>query len=385
MVALAGGISSAFAQGGTYQVVYAFDGSGGFAPQGTPVADGAGNLYGTTAGGCGYYGIVYKLAPDGAQTVLHCFKGKRDGAYPYGGLLRDSKGNLYGTTTEGGINNNGTVFRVAPDGKEKVLYAFTGGSDGATPYAGLIRDKANNLYGTTYWGGTGNSGIIFKLTPQGAETVLYTFSGGGDGANPLGNLMEDAAGNLYGTASWGGGNFAGTVFKLAPDNSLTTLYTFTNQSDGGHPYGGVIADKSGNLYGTTAYGGAGYGTVFMLAPNGAETVLHDFAGGSDGENPQAGLIADKAGDLYGTTLLGGAGGYGTIFEIAPGGSETVLYSFAGGSDGAYPYAGLIKDRAENGSFYGAASFGGTGGYGTLFKVGNQQPVALAGATDVSSK
>jgi uncharacterized repeat protein (TIGR03803 family) len=236
------------------------------------------------------------------ETVLYSFKGGSDGSNPAAGLIVDSSGNLYGTTFNGGGGSGcgsdfgcGTAFKLAPDGTETVLHAFTGGSDGGLPEAGLIADGSSNLYGTAYQGGASNLGVVFKLAPDGTETVLYSFKGGGDGGVPAGTLIADSSGNLYGTTSEGGGsgcfgNGCGTVFKLAPDGTETVLHAFTGGSDGAHPNVALIADGAGNLYGTTGGGGItlcyeGCGTVFKLAPDGTETVLHAFTGAATGIFP----------------------------------------------------------------------------------------------------
>jgi uncharacterized repeat protein (TIGR03803 family) len=253
----------------------------------------------------------------------------------------DKKGNLLGTTPYGGASAGGTVFKVVPKGRETVLYSFAIGSDGNAPLAGLIKDKAGNLYGTTYEGGDTSCyngygcGTVFKLTPDGTETVLYAFQGGSDGAVPQASLIMDEAGNLYGTTVRGG-NISdcdrygcGTVFKLAPDGTETALHAFAGgPNDGANPVGDLIADKKGNLYGTTAEGGRaggdGAGIAFKLVPDGTETVLYSFCAQTDctdGGNPLAGLIKDKAGNLYGTGQLGGnssnCDGHncGVVFEI----------------------------------------------------------------------
>jgi len=382
-------------------VLYAFKGgSDGAYPWAGLIEDSAGNLYSTTRGGggrgCGAQGCgtVFRLAPDGTETVLHAFHGQKHGISPEAGLIADKAGNLYGTTNGGGSGcfhyGCGTVFKVAPNGTETVLYSFEGNDhdDGTGPQAPLIENKAGNLYGTTSGGGgTGCSdgfgcGTVFKLAPDGTETVLHAFAGGNDGANPLAGVIEGEAGDFYGTTMWGGGegcdyvgfSGCGTVFKVAPNGTETVLYSFAGGSDGANPYAGLIQDKAGNLYGTTNDGGIGCkatngcGTVFKLAPDGTETVLHAFAGGSDGAYPWAGLIRDEGGNLYGTTAEGGGRGChnylyhgcGTIFRLAPDGAETVLYAFSKlQRHGALPYAGLMK--GGDGQLYGTASEGGDTG------------------------
>ncbi|MGH6889209.1 MAG: choice-of-anchor tandem repeat GloVer-containing protein [Rhizomicrobium sp.] len=376
------------AQAKGFAVLYSFaGGSDGIWPEADLIRDENGNLYGTTDYGGGQgcnnsneCGTVFKLAPDGTETVLHAFTGGRDGSDPFASLIMDKNGNLYSTTNSGGRDNVGTVFKLAPDGTETVLHAFTGGEfnfDGGYPYAGLIEDRDGNFYGTTGFDGAFSGGTVFRLAPGGKEKVLHAFGNGSDGWEPYARLVRDKSGNLYGTTSYGGGTGCfgtgcGTVFKLAPDGTETVLYAFTGGSDGNGPYAGLIEDKNGNLYGTTVQGGGtgcndgGCGIIFKLAPDGTETVLHAFTGGADGLYPFAGLIEDKNGNLYGTASAGGGDGNGTVFKLAPDGTETVLHAFTGGSGGAGPYAGLIKDA--NGNLYGTTYAGGAYGYGTVFRV-----------------
>jgi uncharacterized repeat protein (TIGR03803 family) len=382
-LALALPLGGAQAQTGE-TVLYSFQGgSDGTSPRAGLIGDKSGNLYGSTywGGGSGCddglgCGTIFELASGGAETVLHAFAGQpNDGAWPSAGVIADKAGNLYGTTSQGGANNAGAVFEIAADGTETMLYSFTGGSDGGDPVGGLIADKKGNLYGTTSAGGTDNAGTVFKVAPDGTETVLYSFTGGSDGGAPAAGLIADKAGNFYGTTPQGGANNWGTVFEFATDGTETVLYSFTGGHDGGYPLAGVIADKAGNLYGTTENGGKGHvGTVFELATDGTESVLHAFSlRNNDGKYPSAGLVADKAGNLYGTTPAGGKYDDGAVFEVTPAGAETVLYSFAGGSDGAFPYAGLTLDKAGN--LYGTTEEGGAGttcanGCGTIFEIEN---------------
>ena len=434
--------------------VYCTDGIKPFAGL---IEDASGNLYGTTQGGgstnsaacnsgsCGY-GTVFKLTTSGSvftKTVLYNFCSQAyctDGANPAAGVIEDASGNFYGTTVNGGTNLGGTVFRLTPSANgytESVLYNFCsqgGGActDGVNPQAGLIEDSSGNLYGTTWLGGTGVTlvnggyayGTVFMLAPSGSGyrySVLYNFcpttSPGFclDGAAPLGALIEDASGNLYGTTALGGagthalecnGIGCGTVFKLSPNSSgyvETVLHSFCSQgggncTDGAYPYdASLIEDASGNFYGTTSAGGVnscdtpGCGTVFKLTPNGngsyTESVLHSFDY-TDGTSPDAGLIEDASGNLYGTTSNGGAGlswrcqgcGSGTVFELSPSGSgytETVLYNFCsqGGeacTDGVMPMAGVIQDASGN--LYGTTWEGGNGNdWGTVFKLSPAPP------------
>ena len=369
------------------------------------IADGAGNLYGTTFGGGSdqSYGTIFKMTPTGTETVLHRFNGE-DGAGPEAGLIADAAGNLYGTTKYGGLNY-GTVFKLTlnPDGtySHGILHSFAGYPIDGTAPDGLVADAAGNLYGTTTAGGASSCGgfgcgTAFKLTrnPDGtySETVLYSFIGrsgdgwfgGSDGQYPFSGLIADSGGNLYGTTYYGGGigcepYGCGTVFRLTPNPdgsySESVLHSFSGGSDGAAPYAGLLADTGGNLYGTTSTGGgavvcsAGCGTVFKLTvnPDGtySESVLHSFAGGSDGEAPYADLIADAAGNLYGTTSAGGVvDAFGTVFVLRPTGALVVLHRFTFG-EGANPFAGLMADAAGN--LYGTTHAGGSDNFGTVFK------------------
>ena len=382
--------ASPSAEAQTLTVLYNFAGSpDGSAPVAGLVRDAAGNLYGTTSVGGNNNGTVFEVSSQGTETILHTFRGKPDGSQPWAGLVRDAQGNLYGTTAYGGAFNFGTVFKVTPAGKERVLYSFTGAPDGATPFAGLIRDSAGNLYGTTSYGGSGTCtgggqgcGTVFKLSASGTETVLHSFAGGTDGERPMAGLVRDSAGNLYGTTAAGGGancsdssvNGCGTVFRLSNTGVETVLHSFAGYpTDGESPYAGLIIGAKGNLYGTTVMGGAhGYGTVFKLTQAGKETLLYSFTGiGNDGISPSAGVVRN-GGNIYGTTQAGGgtgcAGdGCGTVFKLTNTGTETVLCAFEVGNDAAVPFAGLILDPAGN--LYGTTSNGGTaGGPGTVFKL-----------------
>ena len=243
---------------------------------------------------------------------------------------------------------------------ETVLYGFAGSPDGGGPGAALIRDKEGNLYGTTLaggvynacYGGSSGCGTVFKLTPSGTETILWSFGNGKDGSSPSGSFIFDK-GNLYSTTRYGGAYNGGTVFKLTPSGTETILWSFGNGADGYNPYAGLVVDKLGNLYGTTSAGGAtscynGCGTVFRLTPSGTETVLYSFGSQSgDGYFPLAGLTMDAKGNLYGTTLAGGAYNQGTVFKLTPSGTETILWSFGNEWDGAWPNGGLVFDHKGN--------------------------------------
>ncbi len=392
----------------TETILYSFTGSpDGEYPLAGVTFDAQGNLYGTTGSGGAYGGgMAFEVTVGGEETALHSFRSYRppsvvlrgsrltDGSGPSGRVVFDPDANLYGTTGAGGTSTNcgdvpgcGTVFKIASDGTETVLYSFTGTPDGSDAVGGMVLDTQGNLYGTTWGGGAYRSGTVFKLTPGGTETVLYSFAGGADGLAPSGDLVLDAQGNLYGTTFYGGGNGCwesygcGTVFKLTPNGAETVLYRFIGYPGGSQPNGGLVFDSQGNLYGTTNlnwYGGeSGYGTVFKLTPGGTETVLYTFTGGADGANPLAGLIFDTEGNLYGTTRSGGTStscdgsGCGTVFKLTPDGTETALYNFTGGADGSGPIGSLIFDK--QGDLYGATEMGGSSGCngpgcGTVFKL-----------------
>jgi len=365
-------LSSAIASAQSETVLYTFSGAhDGAFPYSTLVRDAQGNFYGTTlAGGASVlWGSVFEVTATGKEIILHNFSGKKDGASPTPSLVRAARGNLYGTTSGGGRTGNGEVFEISPDGTMRILYNFTGGIDGKWPQAGLVADAKGNLYGTTYYGGAFGNGVVFRVTPNGQESVWHHFRNQEDGGHPLaGALIRDAAGNLYGTTSTGGAANQGTVFQLMPNGTLNTLHSFLGGNDGTRPESGLIRDSSGNLYGTTSNGGgtADSGVVYKVAPDGSETILYAFTGGLDGAFPMGGVTRDGAGALYGTTVGGGAAAFGTIFKLTPGGVETVLYSFTDGADGAAPWGGLIRDKSGN--FYGTSSSGGAAQEGTVFEL-----------------
>ena len=460
-------------------VPYTFSGgSDGASSAAALIFDSKGNLYGTTVNGgdtsgancpglnpptgCG---VVFELSPPNSGTgpwtesVLYTFTGGSDGAYPQASLIFDSKGNLYGTTSNGGklsgticsgLGGCGVAFELTPPKSgtgswtETPIYTFTGtNSDGAVPYASVIFDAKGNLYGTTIGGGTGDAkgnnqdGTVFELTPPSGgtgpwtETTLYSFIGDGNGGDPAGNVVFDTNGNLYGTTVLGGiisgvncgaSVGCGVVFELSPPSggsgpwTETPIYSFAGKADGSYPYAGVIFDsKEGNLYGTTATGGAksgpvckgtnGCGVVFEVSPpsggsgNWTESVIYTFGGGSDGGFPYAGLIFDSNGNLYGTTVQGGNttgancsdfDGCGVVFKLSPpsGGTgawtETPAYAFNGASDGGFPYAPPVLDFHAD--LFGTTSDGGTlsgsnctdeGGCGVVFELSPQVgPVVL---------
>ena len=320
-------------------------------------------------------------------TMLHMFNGT-DGANPFGALIQATDGNFYGTTELGGDNvcqgsGCGTVFRITPDGTLTTLYSFcaqAGCPDGQMPFGGLIQATDGNFYGTTLWGGAYGHGAVFKITPASTLTTLHSFDST-DGANPYAGLIQATDGNFYGTTYAGGPYGHGAVFKITPAGTLTTLYGFcslTNCTDGDAPTAGLIQATDGNFYGTTHYGGADRwnGTVFKITPAGTLTTLHSFKK-SAGCQPNAGLIQATDENFYGTIPFCGAHGYGTVFEITPAGTFASIHSFDL-TDGALPYAGLIQ--AADRSFYGTTTNGGTScpayGCGTAFRLAVAPAVTL---------
>jgi uncharacterized repeat protein (TIGR03803 family) len=344
--------------GGTETLLHTFTFGVGSYPEGSLAWDGQGNLYGATVGASSifydpvYLGSVFVLKKR-SFGYLHSYKDGEGGAVPNSGLVMDTQGNVYGTTVFGGDYpcstgyGCGTVYRVTPHKVYTVLYNFMGGTDGESPNGHLVLDSDGNLYGTTDLGGgagTGCGGMlnrycgtVFKLAPDGTETILHSFAGGVDGENPNGGLVLDAQGNLYGTTSGGGagcsgGNGCGTVFKVTAGGKETVLYSFMGGTDGSIPLAGLVMDAQGNLYGTTGAGGSGCslsgwcGTVFKVTPTGDETILYRFTGGADGALPEGALILDAKGSLYGTTYAGGIDkctedgtppGCGVVFKVTP--------------------------------------------------------------------
>lgn len=377
----------------TFKSLYSFTGGNdGGGPLGPFAIDAEGNLYSATAysqNGIGG-GTVFKLSQAGKLSVLHSFTGGEngDGANDSSGVIRDLAGDIYGTTQTGGFNNQGVVFKVTKSGKESVLHRFTGGSDGMEPTAGLVRDSAGNLYGTTGGGARCVAcGTVFKVDKAGKETVLYRFKGAPDAAHVLfGNLFLDGTGNLFGVTYYGGlttGCAApqlgcGTVFEVSPNGrggwSEKVFYRFKGGAAGAYAYSGLVRDANGNFYGTTEWGGnsgcsgLGCGTVYKLDSSGNETVLYRFTGGSDGQAPGEVLILDGHGNLYGTASEGAKGacsdGCGTVFKLDTTGKLTVLHSFSE-ADGAHPLS-LLRDTAGN--LYGTTSFGGSSNWGTVFEI-----------------
>jgi len=346
------------------------------------------NFYGTTSSGgancpdigCG---TVFRISPSGTYTTLYSFAGSPDdGADPEGGLVQGTDGYFYGTTEEGGTNgcNCGTVFRISPSGSYTNLYSFGNSPpDGVNPFGALVQGSDSNFYGTTRLGGAnsapnGGPGTVFRISSSGSYTSLYSFADyPTDGVNPSGALVQGSDSNFYGTTSSGGANlFYGTVFRISPNGTETTLYSFgSSPGDGTGPESGLVQGSDGNFYGTTFGGGTNlyYGTVFQISPSGSYTNLHSFAGApNDEKGPSGALVQGSDSNFYGMASGGGTNcNCGTVFRISPSGSYTNLYSFAGSPyDGANPYAGLV--RGSDGNFFGTTIAGGSLNFGTVFEL-----------------
>jgi uncharacterized repeat protein (TIGR03803 family) len=380
----------------TTTVIYSFAGDeDGEYPSTDLVMDKAGNFYGTSVQGGDFGGgTVFQLSRSGntwVHTVLYSFMAGADGGQPYGGVTLDPEGNLYGTGVVGGSGGTcvedgcGVVYKLTNNGgtwTESVIHDFTGGDDGYGPGSPVTLDKKGAIYGMTPTGGAYGLGVIYQLkldrNGQWRLDVIHAFTGGNDGGSgSAGRLLLDGHGNVYGVATVGGAHGSGTAFKLTRSHNkwrFRTLYAFKGMPDAGFPYGGLTFDGSGNLYGTTYYDGANdLGSVYELSyDNGVwtESVLYSFVGGSDGSNSISSLVFDDAGNLYGTTSEGGAPGCscGTVFKLSNSDgkwTETVAYAFTGVPDGAFAYNGLVSDEAGN--FYGTTVHGGADDEGSIYQ------------------
>ena len=374
-VFLLGLATAPVSMGQTFKTLLDFNGADGANPVYTSLSQGRdGNLYGTTLGGGSYGGgTVLRITPAGALQTVYSFCSQTnctDGSGPYAGLVEGSDGDFYGTTYSGGTSGVfGTVFKITPAGALTTLHSFDL-SDGAGPDSGLVQAANGDFYGTTTGGPDSNNGTVFKITSAGSLTTLHIFDGT-DGSGPVGNLVQAADGNLYGTTPYGGVGY-GTIFKISLSGTLTTLHSFT-LTDGSYPYGGLVQGSDGSFYGAT-YGGGdtsncfgnGCGTVFKITPGGTLTTLHVFES-TEGANPVAGLIQATDGNFYGTTYAGGnAGDWGTVFKVTPSGAVSTLHSFDG-NDGGQPYGPVAQ--ATNGNLYGTATNGlGTASQGTIFVI-----------------
>lgn len=386
----------------TLKTLVSFNGTNGKNPLAGLVGDAIGNLFGTTFGTIGSVngdpaGTVFEVAKTFSgyattPTTLFTFTvGSANGAFPQGGLIVDANGNLFGTTVGGGANNSGTVFEIVKTSQgyastPTILVSFNG-ANGAGPTGGLILDDAGNLFGTTAAGGANDLGTVFEIVkvPQGgyasAPTTLVSFNGS-DGSAPVGSLIADAQGNLFGATTLGGINNNGTLFELRKTangyaSSPTLLVAFTGQPGGANPNAGLIIDANGNLFGTTLNGGTlDAGTVFELVKNANAYASTPTILASLNSLPRAPLIADAQGNLFGTSTMGGDTDQGAVFEIAKtangyANTATILVSFMNNptiKTGSSPQDGLISDA--NGNLFGTTAAGGPGGNGTVFEITN---------------
>jgi uncharacterized repeat protein (TIGR03803 family) len=379
----AAAVIAAPAQSIFFTTLASFNGTDGSYPASLVQAS-DGNFYGTTVNGGAYrYGTAFKITPGGVLTTLYSFCSQpncADGSGPFAALVQATDGNFYGTTYGGGTYSSGTAFKITPGGTLTTQYSFCSQpncADGAGPFAALVQATDGSFYGTTYQGGTNDGGTVFKITPSGTLTTLHSFDGS-DGLYPDTPLTQGSDGTFYGTTQQGGAGSAGTVFKITPSGNLTTLHSFDG-SDGLYPNTPLTQGSDGNFYGAAEQGGAyRSGTVFKITPAGTLTVLHSFDG-SDGYIPLAVLVQASDGNFYGLTDLGGTYSSGTVFKITPGGTLTTLYSFCSQSgciDGANPDGGLVLGRDSN--FYGTTSEGGAFGDGTVFRLDVVPPCAICG-------
>jgi uncharacterized repeat protein (TIGR03803 family) len=343
-----------------------------------------GNFYGTTpSGGSGNMGTIYRMTPSGAVTILHAFAGP-EGLDPLAPLIVGPDGNFYGTTTLGGpglFNGNGVVFRITPTGAYTVLHFFNG-SDGRFPQAGLAAGKDGNFYGTTSSGGASDAGTVFRITPSGTLTTLHSFSGP-DGSMPNGPLVMPPDVNFYGTTSGGGAANGGTVFRISMSGAFTLLHSFTfTPPDGNTPRGGLALGSDLNLYGTLEFGGANSsGAAYRISMAGQYTLLHSFSF-PEGANPLAGLLLANDGKFYGTNSGGGANNNGTIFSMTPSGVVNVVRSLNAATDGGFPNAELIQ--ANDGRIYGISSDGGAFSQGTVWRFSLQGPATVTARASVNT-
>ncbi|HWA92460.1 MAG TPA: choice-of-anchor tandem repeat GloVer-containing protein [Rhizomicrobium sp.] len=367
-------------------ILYSFEGtSDGRAPSYLLLRDDKGALYGTTVGGgAGQAGVVYKLSRAGELTVLHDFAGGMDGSSPSSNVVMDSKKTLYGATYHGGngaiaggdcdSGDCGTIYKIKKSGRASIIHAFTGMEDGGNPSGDIAMGTDGSLYGTTTHGGAGQHGVVFKVGRDGKFSVLHAFAGGpDDGERPVGDLILDDDGNIYGTAAAGGAESSGTVFKVAPGGTMTLLHSFGGDDTGFEPLGGLLRDGDGNLYGTTAFGGSGgFGAVFKLTPGGTASLVRAFTNDANGGTPGGHLTWGPAGNIYGIAASGGTvtgdcpNGCGLVYSLALNGKLKVLHRFGGAGDGRTPGYGMVPD--DQGLLYGASGNGGASNAGAVYRI-----------------
>lgn len=376
-------LTSAMSSAQTFTTLLSFDKTDGVSPLGPLILGPGGDFYGTTGnGGTDDFGTFFKITTKGDLTTLYTFLCSppvcADGYNPQA-IALGSDGNFYGVTYNGGINSGGTVFKITPQGALTTLYSFCSQpacTDGQEPNGPLVMGRDGNFYGTTYSGGsaggTGGAGTIFKITTNGTLTTLYSFcsqSHCADGQLPVTGLIQSRDGNFYGTTPYGGADFYGVAFKITPAGTLTVLHSF-DQTDGANPQSPLLLGTNGYFYGMTYEGGSsGNGTVFRMSSTGKLTTLADFDG-TNGENPYVGGLVELGGNFYGTTLRGGANQMGTAFKVTPRGAVTVLYNFCSVGGGACNDGAAPNSiaLAPTGIFFGTTELGGTSNDGTLFQL-----------------
>jgi uncharacterized repeat protein (TIGR03803 family) len=354
--------------GANFSVIKGFE-DWGKAPNGDLLLGDDGNFYGMTytGGTYTYPGTIFMMTPTGAITILRQLNGSVDGQYPYGELTKGADGNFYGVTSSGGTNTYGTIFKITPTGAYTVLKNFNISTDGSNPRGHLVLAADGNFYGMTYGGGQYGYGTIFKITPGGTFTTIHSLNKTTEGSNSYSSLTLGKDGNLYGVTCYGGTYNYGTVFKITTSGTFTVLRHLNGSTDGGNSQGDLIQAKDGNFYGM-CYGGGTYanGTIFKITSSGTFTVLKALSSGKDGGYPYGNLFQNSDGVLYGMTRSGGANGDGAVFSITTAGVYKLLHSFSHATEGGTPSGSLIK--GNDGNLYGMTSTGGAFGWGTAFKV-----------------
>jgi uncharacterized repeat protein (TIGR03803 family) len=352
------------------------NGTKGNGPHGPLVQGFDGNFYGTALlGGTHSWGVVFKMTPAGALSVVYNFMGAADGGEPQAGLVQGTDGNFYGTTLIGGCAGCGTVFKITPGGALTTLHTFVGNPDGGRPVGGLTQGLDGNFYGTTLLGGSNSNGTFYQVTPSGTLTILHSFTGSTDGAQPSSSIVQAADGNFYGTTNAGTTNGNGTIFKFTQAGMFSTVYTFPAYGGPQSSVAGLVQGADGNLYGTTSGGGNGFGTAFKFAFDGMLTTIYSFHGNtSDGSQPVPGMMVGSDGNFYGTTST-------TLFQLTPGGAERTLFNYTSNANSTtigMTTAGLIQ--ATDGDFYGTCVNGGDNELGCVFRlqVSGVTPAFFAG-------
>jgi uncharacterized repeat protein (TIGR03803 family) len=358
-------VSRASARDVFYEVVHDFTGASGAGSGARVTVMKNGDMYGTTDfGGAHGDGVVYKVASDGTESVLYSFTGGTDGSEPDGGVIVKNNGAIFGTAGSGGSGGNGVLFKIKPDGSYHVLHDFSS-TDGSFLRGNLVEDSDGSLIGTALFGGINGDGTVFKYAKDGTFTVLHAFNNN-DGEFPEHGVAMDKSGNLYGVTAFGGTSGEGTVYKITPDGTFSTVYNFTGGADGGFLYGTVDVDRDGNIYGSTGDGGAnGHGTVFKLTPGGTLTTLYNFTGGTDGGDPEGDMLV-SGNKLYSTASEGGDPSCqcGGVYSVSMSGHEKMLHAFVG-TDGSGYSAGVT---ARKGLLYGTTASGGAHGDGVVFRM-----------------